>query len=425
MIKPVALPPEVAIAYWKDKVPVSASEYKALNESARSRAFAVSSLARVDQVAAMQDAIGRAIKDGETFEDFKKRIVEIAKNAELRPWQLANIYRTNIQSAYMAGRYTQMKRTTKSRPYWRYVAVGDQQTRLDHLALHGKVYPHDHEFWDSFFPPNGFGCRCSVQSLSDFQMRKRGLKAEKDMPGIVHAKHPATGEPLPPVRPKPDAGFAANVGKNWHSGLTPSELPDETQLVSKTHGAVCRASIAFAGHQKGAGCTPPLAELEERHILPVTAADLLPEGLSSEQYVKAFLSEFGLPSVKASTLHTLPSGHPVVISKSLFIDKKTGLWKVKKSGREQHLRLLARTIKNPFEVWQVPSELTGKPVHVLRTLRVFTGENGRIGGFGVFNLVNGRKWVGATTFTPKLGNEKGMLKYLEKQRQGVLLYREP
>lgn len=425
MIKPVALPPEEAIAYWKDKVPVSASKYKQLSEEVRSRAFAVSSLARADQVAAMQQAIGKAIEDGESFSDFKKRIADVTKEAQLRPWQLANIYRTNIQSAYMAGRYSQMKQASKSRPYWRYVAVGDQQTRIDHLALHGKVYPHDHEFWDTYYPPNGFACRCSVQSLSDFQMRKRGLKAEKDMPDIVHAKHPITGEPLPPVRPKPDAGFATNVGNNWRSGLSPSELADDSQLVSKAHGAVCRTSVEFAGYQRGGACTPPLAELEERHLLPVKDTDLLPAGLSSEEYVKAFLKEFGLSGLRGSALHSLPSGHPLVISKSLFIDKKTGLWKVKKSGREQYLKVLARTIKNPFEVWQVPSELTGKPVHVLRTLRVFSGENGRIGGFGVFNLVNGRKWVGATTFTPKINNEKAMFKYLEKQREGILLYREP
>jgi hypothetical protein len=43
----------------------------------------------------------------------------------------------------------------------------------------------------------------------------------------------------------------------------------------------------------------------------------------------------------------------------------------------------------------------------------------------VFNLVRGREWQGATTFTPKLGNEAAMLKYMERQRQGALLYREP
>jgi SPP1 gp7 family putative phage head morphogenesis protein len=423
-VEPVALPPKEAIAYWKGKVPVSGTEYKQMSDAARTRAFAVSSLARADQVATMQHAIGKAIADGETFNDFKKRVADVAKNAQLRPWQLANIYRTNVQSAYMAGRYAQMKRVTKSRPYWRYVAVGDRRTRPDHLALHGKVYPHDHEFWDSFYPPNGFACRCSVQTLSDFQMRKRGLKPETDMPDIVHAKHPTTGEPLPPVRPKPDAGFATNVGKDWHAGLTPSELPDDTEHVSLTHSAICRNSVEFSSHT-GNKCKPPLHELDSRHILPVGNADLLSSGLPSEEYVKAFLDEFGIQHINASKLHKLPCGHPLIISKSLFIDKRTRQWKVKKSGRERYLKLLAQTIKNPFEVWRVPSEISGKPMDTLRLVRLFQTEEKKVGGFSVFNLINGRKWSGATAFTPKLKNEAAMYAYLEKYREGVLLYREP
>jgi hypothetical protein len=63
---------------------------------------------------------------------------------------------------------------------------------------------------------------------------------------------------------------------------------------------------------------------------------------------------------------------------------------------------------------------------VLRLIRLFRDEEeARIGGFAVFNLVRGREWQGATTFTPKLGNEAAMLKYMERQRQGALLYREP
>lgn len=423
MIKPVALASAEAVAYWKTKVPVSSGEFKRMSDEARSRALAVSSLARVDQVATMQTAIGKAIEDGETFNDFKKRVADVAKEATLRPWQLANIYRTNIQSAYMAGRYSQMKRAATSRPYWRYVAVGDQRSRLDHLALHGKVYPHDHEFWNTFYPPNGFACRCSVQTLSEFQMRKRGLKVEKDMPDIVHATHPTTGEPLPPVRPKPDAGFSTNVGKEWHAGLTASELKDESQLLSTVRTPVCRTSVEFAVH-KGDACKPPLHELGDRHVLPVVDADLLSEGLASEQYAKVFLNEFGLSDVDGSILHTLPCGHPLVINKHLFIDKKTGKWKVKGSGHEQYLKLLARTIKKPFEVWKVPSMLAGKPAHVLRMLRVFAGEDGKAGGFIIFNLVNGRKWSGAASFTPSMGNKMTMLESLERQREGILLYRE-
>gem|GEM_PF-4123893 len=62
---------------------------------------------------------------------------------------------------------------------------------------------------------------------------------------------------------------------------------------------------------------------------------------------------------------------------------------------------------------------------MLRLLRLFKLE-ARIGGFAVFNLVQGRKWQAATVFTPKIKSrsEKAMLEYLEGQREGVLVYRE-
>ena len=115
---------------------------------------------------------------------------------------------------------------------------------------------------------------------------------------------------------------------------------------------------------------------------------------------------------------------PVVVSKQFFIDKQTRAWKVEKSGREQFMRLLARTILDPYEIWRVPAKLSGRPVTVLRLIRLFQTDTGKVGGFAVFNLIKGRQWKAATTFTPKTGNEERMLNYLEGQRKGELIYRE-
>ncbi|ABB40168.1 phage head morphogenesis protein, SPP1 gp7 family [Oleidesulfovibrio alaskensis G20] len=424
-VEPVALPPKEALAYWQDKVSVTPEVFKNLSGQARARAFAVSGLSRQDQIAAVQQAVHEAMANGETLKDFKGRMDAVLEGARLPRWRLENIYRTNVQSAYMAGRYAQMQRTTALRPYWRYVAVADKRTRPDHLALHGLVYPHDHKFWSTYYPPNGFACRCTVQTLSERQAKQSGVEIQKDMPDLIEPVDPRTGNRLPARRPVPDAGFAGNVGQDWLHGLAPSEL--DAKIKDLPLPTLCRTGgTSFADPQAGAPCRPPLASLAKRHILPVTAKDILPGGLKAEEYVAAFLKEFNLADINASAVHTIPGGIPVVIGKGLFIDKKTGGWKVLKSGREQYLKLLARTVKEPWEVWQVPAEVAGKPMPVLRLIRLFRDEEeARIGGFAVFNLVRGREWQGATTFTPKLGNEAAMLKYMERQRQGALLYREP
>lgn len=69
--------------------------------------------------------------------------------------RVENIFRTNMQVAYSAGRYKKMQAVKASRPYWQYIAVMDKRVRPSHAILHEKVYPADHEFWSSNYPPNG------------------------------------------------------------------------------------------------------------------------------------------------------------------------------------------------------------------------------------------------------------------------------
>ncbi|CZE48511.1 phage minor head protein [Campylobacter geochelonis] len=59
--------------------------------------------------------------------------------------------------------------------YFRYTAVLDNRTRKSHARLHGTILPKTDKFWDRNYPPNGWGCRCSVQVLTKKEIQKRGL----------------------------------------------------------------------------------------------------------------------------------------------------------------------------------------------------------------------------------------------------------
>jgi len=418
-----ALAPAEASKYWKGKAPVSADDFKAMGAAARTRAFAVSGLSRLDQVGAVQTAIGRAIENGETLADFKGGIADILEKqgwTGKKAWRVENIFRTNVQAAYMAGRHQQMKRVAKARPYWMLVAVRDRRTRQTHLAVDGLVYPHDHPFWQTWYPPNGFACRCVVVTLSERQVKARGLKVQTEIPDTIRVVDPETGmESF--VTPIPDKGWATNVGEDWMSGLCPSELDGE--LKDLPNAPLCHSG----DHASGSACKPPLHQLDSRHIKRINKNDILPKGLKDEEYVGAFLKEFGVTDINGSAIHKLAESVPVVIDKSFFSrGKARGVgWKVKKEGREQYVKLLARTILDPYEVWETTVNIKGTTRPCLNVLRLFADSNGKIGGYGVFHLIGGRKWKAATTYTPKLGmNEKDLLKYLEKKRNGRLLFRE-
>lgn len=423
LVEAKPLPPKEARAFWSDKVPVTKSEWRSLTDEAKARAFVVSGLARGDLLDAVHGSLREALDKGQTLATWKKGVAaQGLAGLGFSDVRLETIFRTNLQSAYQAGRYAQMQRTVEDRPYWRYKAVSDNRTRPTHRGLHGLVYPADHPFWDTYYPPNGYRCRCSVQSLSADQVESRGIEVQKTIPEMVTYKDPTTGfETETPLYP--DRGFAGNVGQNWFASLSPEELDDVIHpLVTR---AVCRDGGDPAFAASGDVCRPPLASLDAKHVLPVAEGDILKEGLSPETYVKAFLAEFGLQSLDASKVVTLPGNIPVVISKQFFVDRKTGEWKVEKSGRAPFVKLLARTILNPYEIWRVPVEINGKHYPELRLIRLFAEPSGQVGGYTVFSLIHGRMWTATTAYTPKVGlSEAVMRKYLEERRVGALWYRE-
>ena len=49
-----------------------------------------------------------------------------------------------------------------------YRTAGDDRVREEHAILHNTTLPASDPFWDKYYPPNGWGCRCDVvQVLKD------------------------------------------------------------------------------------------------------------------------------------------------------------------------------------------------------------------------------------------------------------------
>lgn len=219
--------PDAAIGFWQWRAKLTDAEAKALGEEARRRAFYVTGLARHDLVQLVSDGLEEALKNGETLADFKTRIIEAIQTQGWHDYRVETIFRTNLQTAYAAGRYKKMQAVKASRPYWQYLAVMDKRVRPSHAILHGKVYPADHDFWASNYPPNGFRCRCCVRSLSARQVEKQGLTVEKAMPQAGAWIDPKTKREYFVHFPGADKGFRSNPGKGWvESGLDMKKCPE-------------------------------------------------------------------------------------------------------------------------------------------------------------------------------------------------------
>lgn len=203
----VSLPPKDAIAYFEAKGYRISWNWWETWQEAHARAFTVAKAARLDVLQDIRSEVQRALAEGRTLRDFQNELtprlqargwwgqqilVDREGQAEVAqlgsPHRLATIYRTNLQTAYMAGRYKAMKEMADTRPWWQYVAVMDSRTRPKHAVLNGRVFRHDDPFWEVFYPPQGFNCRCQVRALSDFRLAREGLTPESAEGKITHVE---------------------------------------------------------------------------------------------------------------------------------------------------------------------------------------------------------------------------------------------
>jgi len=241
--------PEDAIAFVKQKGFQISWNWFEVRDAAHVQAFTVAKAARLDILQDIRGALERALETGSTLATFKKNltpilqakgwwgkqiIVDGAGEAEVAqlgsPRRLETIYRTNMQSAMMAGRYKQMLANVRFAPYWMYVAVMDGRTRPSHAALNGRVFRWDDPIWQTLFPPNGYNCRCRVVALSERQMKRLGLVVSSSEGLLVTREldagtDPRTGEIYraevtgvrithdgKPITFYPDVGFNFNPG---------------------------------------------------------------------------------------------------------------------------------------------------------------------------------------------------------------------
>ena len=218
---------EEAVAYFKERVPVTASRFYQIAAEYRALAFTVSGYTKAQVLKKFYDELLAALEEGNSLAEFRENMndfLEAEGYEGITPYQAENIFRTNVQTAYNVGHYKRMTEpgVKALRPYWQYDAVNDSKTRPSHLAMDGRVFMADDPIWDTWFPPNGFKCRCTVKTLSKRQMEQRGLTVETEAPeggatgGWALRQHPAR----PAVRYQPRQGTLS---------ARPHRLPRATQ----------------------------------------------------------------------------------------------------------------------------------------------------------------------------------------------------
>jgi len=168
------LPFEEAVSFMKSRIPMTKKEWNALEPKLRFRAFTVARLTQLDYIDAARQVLHKAIETGkgisETYKQWQTLQTLIQDDAmKLRPGYWENVYRTNTQTAYTAGKLIHFQDNPP--PAWRLLIIDDERTSdiCRGLIQEGKqslTLASDHPFWASFgFPPYHFQCRTGLQAV--------------------------------------------------------------------------------------------------------------------------------------------------------------------------------------------------------------------------------------------------------------------
>ena len=185
--------PEEIIDFFKAKGCRITWDWQDDWQECQAKSFTIAKVMEMDILQDIKNELVRALDSGETLQTFKSNLesvlaakglwkgkkevtnpdtgetaeIELGSNRRMR-----QIFETNLTTSYRAGQYKQQWENRESRPWWMYVCKMLPTSREEHKALHGKVFRYDDPFWDSFYPPNGFNCRCDVIPLTEDEINK-------------------------------------------------------------------------------------------------------------------------------------------------------------------------------------------------------------------------------------------------------------
>ncbi|CAM3352100.1 phage minor head protein [Paracidovorax anthurii] len=165
------------IDFFRRKLNLPSETWRDIQRAAHDRAFMVAGTARADLLADLRQAMDKAVQGG-SIGEFRKQFASIVAQRGWtgwtgegsqagEAWRTRVIYQTNVATSYAAGRRAQLldPALLSRRPFWRYV----HNDSVSHpRPLHKRwgdmrlTLRHDHPFWTTHFPPNGWGCKCRV-----------------------------------------------------------------------------------------------------------------------------------------------------------------------------------------------------------------------------------------------------------------------
>ena len=368
------LPPEEAVKYFESKGYKISFDWRQVWQEEHDRVFTVAGVARDDVQFDIRHSQPAALTEGGSREPWAREVTPALKrkgwwgseivadeDGTARVYQKGNasrldlIFRQNVMTAHAAGRWQRQQEAKKERPYLRYSAIMDGRTRPAHRALDGMVFPADDPFWKTFYPPNGFRCRCMVVSLSRREVspgevrhgegamteREVELKPDRDTGEVRTVSvggYMLDGTPSGRVV-YVDPGFSRNPGAGWETWDPMRALPDIPPGVGgKGTGATVMlpGQLTFADYG-----LPKIKDMKRLRKSPPRMPASSTREDAAEQLAAALMLEGDKPRMVKT-----PVG-PVLVQRDLIrhmVQKEDAM-------RERYAAFVLPTLEEPDEIW--------------------------------------------------------------------------
>lgn len=143
---------------------VATAEEQALIESLFANVQAFSAAKAYHEISDLQSLIYQKGKIVE-YAEFRKQAVKELTLYNKSYLQTEYLY--TVENSRAAKRWTRIWNDKKQLPLLEYVTVGDDRVRPEHRVLDHTVRPVGDKFWNSYYPPIGYRCRCTTKSYED------------------------------------------------------------------------------------------------------------------------------------------------------------------------------------------------------------------------------------------------------------------
>lgn len=307
-------------------------------------AFTVAKIAKLDLLRSMQTSIDDVIRNGGTFEEWKSGIMpELQKagwwgavrNRDLtgsdetvivNNRRLRTIYNTNVRMSLASGHWQRIQRQKDVMPYLRYLPSTSEHKRPLHMGWYGILLPVDHPFWQTHFPPNGWGCKCHFEQVTERRMQRMGwtITPDSQLPQGARQFLPASGEPIM-VPDGIDPGFSYNPGTAHLRAIaakTVASMRDATDAGMEAQAdQTLRSIIAdpafdqFLALPKGAFPVAILDRAQQQAIGASAQVVVMPEGIMRKQLGQKPDVSRGHPELTSADYRMLPD----IVSNALLV----------------------------------------------------------------------------------------------------------